>query len=160
MSSSILRLFLLHRFFLALSGSLSCHKHETIHCEVTSRHSSVPLPPPAVALIQCETHLPGLLRVIQRDELSGLINYTSWNAEREPCLFRLTRTGNCAHIFIRIDSPPDQQNISICRVAEDSTVCTCIDLSGELLSIQIHAVVDSFSLTYYGNIMKVSMSLN
>ena len=159
MASSILRLFLLHIFFLALSGSLSCREHETIHCKVTSRHSSVavPLPPPAVALIQRETYLPGLLRVIQRDELSGLINYTSWNAEREPCLFRLT--GNCAHIFIRIDSPPDQQNISICRVAEDSTVCTCKNLSGELLSIQIHAVVD-FSLTCYGNIMKVSMSLN
>ena len=114
---------------LTLKVAQGCREDGTIRCTWTRG------PPPSVALIHCETDIPGnRLHEDQYTEISGRVNYTRWTVQQRPCLFKIGV--NCAHIFIRIDSPTDEQNISVCRIPDalnQRSVCSCLDLRGKLL---------------------------
>ena len=85
------------------------------------------LPSPAVALFHCETDQRGGLLMNQIDALN--IENTQWRVDNKACFFRHGRI--CTHLFIRIDSPPTQQQTEVCRFQWPSVVCRCIDLTGK-----------------------------
>ena len=85
------------------------------------------LPPPTFALVHCETDRPGGLLLKQADALR--VDNTRWRVDLKACFFR--HGDNCTHLFIRIDSPPTQQQVEVCRIQDPTAVCTCIDLTGK-----------------------------
>lgn len=85
------------------------------------------LPSPAVALVHCETDQPGELLLKQADALE--VANTRWRVDQKACFLR--QGESCTHLFIRIDSPPSQQQIDVCRIQFPTVVCMCIDLTGK-----------------------------
>ena len=85
------------------------------------------LPSPTFALVHCETDRPGGLLLKQADALR--VDNTRWRVDQRACFFR--NGNNCTHLFIRIDSPPTQQQFEVCRIQDPTAVCTCIDLTGK-----------------------------
>ena len=120
---------------LMIKVALCCQEDSSIRCAL-SRSSS--LPPPSTVLIHCETDVPdNRLHEHQRIETSRQINYTRWTVDQRPCLLRIG--GNCVHIFIRIDSPTDAEDIEVCRIPyapDQATVCSCMALKGKINYVQ------------------------